>query len=128
MNQQEFFIKWKNKYPKSFKKFRLNYFKRDGVKNVNPYIKNDISLFSNGTTFHFPPLEYFSGIIESFFENNNIICLAIVSQNCWNGFVNIFNNNFNDVRNFSISFITKQEAQISAYLKAAEIMEKELNK
>jgi hypothetical protein len=101
MTTQKFFTEWADKHPKSFSNFFSfldDYFFNTIGKALFKIKKNNNSIDIMLDEYVLP-FEMLTGIIEKFF-----------------------------IENESLFYNSKQEAQISAYLKAAEILEKELKK
>jgi len=130
MKTQEFFKKWKNDSPKSFKYFIFflnKYFTKKNESFIISYFKigcfkiKNIKRHSNLIIIDF---EMLTGIIEKFFEENGIYISFYVQ--------------FKDAKHISYFYYdidglvdicqyrTKAENQFNGFLKAAEIMEKEL--
>ena len=123
METQEFFKKWKSDSPKSFEEFK-KYLKKHNlmfaptnILNLNYndesiimdfFIKKSLNESSNWQCIHVK-FEMLTGIIHKFFFDNNINSQQIFY-------------------NYAISnnYILNQEIEKKAFLKAVEIMEKEL--
>jgi len=128
MKTQEFFKKWKNDSPKSFEKFikYLNIRYTDYFYYNKKQTEIEIKLELNNEVCKF---EMLTGVIENFFDANKIkIAIMYNFRNKdvlynWKGSISkqAFTASYH-----TKTFITKQETQIQSYLKAAEILEKEL--
>lgn len=135
MTQQEFFKEWSEKYPKCFEKF-YNYISDKFNIIYYKYKSKDIFFafpLTNQNYDYIIKFEMLSGIIEKFFEENDFgfefriikeysphkvyFCCSVLNLEPYKDLMLYI---FSNVK-------TKQEAKISAYLKAAEILERELD-
>lgn len=125
MTQQEFFKEWEEKYRKSWSAFYSFLIEKDYEISYNHYKFNYFECHY-GTKLTLP-FEMLTGIIDKFFEKNKIEVFVIptISKEYFYG-VEIW---FNRKRKIQLSiFKTRKECQRSAFLKSAEILEKELTK
>ena len=132
METQEFFKKWKSDSPKSFEGFRIS-LEKQWYPFDDTYIDNygNFWIEMGDDRKSELPFEMLTGIIEKFFEDRNLSFLFVknnetenINFNKWVGEVietDVF------IESEPLFYNTKTEAQISAYLKAAEILEKELD-
>lgn len=131
MTEIEFFTEWKQKYSKSFEKF-INYYNE---KRYKGYFHNGYKSFgwkNRGGFWDSLPFEMLTGIIEKFFEENKISFFIVRNNDSNNKLYNkwysciIEDDIFLDIDEENNCYNNKKEAQMSAYLKAAEVLEKVL--
>ena len=134
METQEFFKKWKKDSPKSFEEFKI-FLEKQWYPFDDTYIDEYCNFWieMGDDRKSELPFEMLTGIIEKFFEENDFgfefriikeysphkvyFCCSVLNLEPYKDLMLYI---FSNVK-------TKQEAKISAYLKAAEILERELD-
>ena len=128
METQEFFKKWKEKYPKIFDEFFQfldNYFFEKIGKALFSFRENDNGSVDIMLDEYELPFEMLTGIIEKFFEDNHIIITIKFQDNQFYNYIDFINDNIEIEKLYHSGkwYMNKKDCQIMAYLKAASIAE-----
>lgn len=126
----DFFTKWKKESPKCFNKFE-NYVKEyDHLKFIYRYNRFYLREYKLDIAM---PFEMLTGIIETFFEEEYNCYINIKKYSGWSWFIGNDKHSIYYMEQKQNSteyktYKTKQKCQMTAYLKSAEIVEKEIKK
>ena len=138
METQEFFKNWKSDSPKSFEEFE-KYLKKYNLMFETNY-NDDIRIIMNFFFIKKPltdisewqclifEFEMLTGVIEKFFEDNHIIITIKFQDNQFYNYIDFINDNIEIEKLYHSGkwYMNKKDCQIMSYLKAAEILEKEI--